>query len=165
MLRAALRIKLIASFFSGNTGPTPGASKTFQPQRCGRISMTVTVRDSFEFKKRGQLFVGTDDKSLSVAAMRVCNPNRSPVGINRCDTAQLQPALPRLSAMISNTSSHEMSEIYRECVIKHRQARPRNLQPKTRRALSASAKKRRANALPGRELSQAQHRNRLKTNG
>ncbi len=49
--------------------------------------MTVTVRDSFEFKKRGQLFVGTDDKSLSVAAMRVCNPNRSPVGINRRDTA------------------------------------------------------------------------------
>jgi hypothetical protein len=33
--------------------------------------MTVMVRDSFEFKKRGQLFVGTDDKSLSVAAMRV----------------------------------------------------------------------------------------------
>jgi hypothetical protein len=27
--------------FSGNTGSTPGASKTFQPQRCGLISITV----------------------------------------------------------------------------------------------------------------------------
>ena len=27
--------------FAWNTGSTPGASKTFQPQRCGLISMTV----------------------------------------------------------------------------------------------------------------------------
>jgi hypothetical protein len=26
-------------------------------------------------------------RTLSVAAMRVCNPGRSPVGINRCDAA------------------------------------------------------------------------------
>ena len=31
--------------------------------------------------------------------MCVCNPDHSPVGINRRDTAQLQPALLRLSAM------------------------------------------------------------------
>jgi hypothetical protein len=51
------------------TGSTPGALKAFQPLRCGLISMPVMVRDSFEFKKRGQLFVDTDDKTLSVAAM------------------------------------------------------------------------------------------------
>jgi hypothetical protein len=27
--------------FGGNTGSTPGASKTLQPQRCGLISRTV----------------------------------------------------------------------------------------------------------------------------
>jgi hypothetical protein len=32
---------LIACRFSGKTGSTPGASKTFQPLRCGLISMTV----------------------------------------------------------------------------------------------------------------------------
>jgi hypothetical protein len=31
-----------------------------------------------EVEKRGELFVGTDDESLSVAAMCVCNPDRSP---------------------------------------------------------------------------------------
>ncbi len=35
---------------------------------------------------------------LSVAAMCVCNTDRSPVGINRLDAAQLQPALLRSSA-------------------------------------------------------------------
>jgi len=36
-----------------------------------------------EVEKRGELFVGTDDESLSVAAMGVCNPDCSPGGINR----------------------------------------------------------------------------------
>ena len=38
-----------------------------------------------QFHKRSQLFIRTHNKTLSVAAMRVCNPDRSPVGINRCD--------------------------------------------------------------------------------
>ena len=37
----------------------------------------------FEFKKRSELFICTHDKALPVAAMRVSNPDRSPVGINR----------------------------------------------------------------------------------
>jgi hypothetical protein len=32
-----------------------------------------------EVEKRGELFVGTDDESLSVAAMSVSNPGRSPI--------------------------------------------------------------------------------------
>jgi hypothetical protein len=37
----------------------------------------------FEFQKRSQLFIRVHNETLSVAAMRVCNPDCSPVGINR----------------------------------------------------------------------------------
>jgi hypothetical protein len=37
----------------------------------------------FEFHKRSQLFIRTHNETLSVAAMCVCNKDRSPVGINR----------------------------------------------------------------------------------
>jgi hypothetical protein len=37
----------------------------------------------FEFQKSGQLFIGTHNEAFSIAAMRVCNPDRLPVGINR----------------------------------------------------------------------------------
>jgi hypothetical protein len=40
------------------------------------------------------------NETLSIAAMRVCNPDRVPVGIAEMQP-QLQPALLRLSAMIS----------------------------------------------------------------
>jgi hypothetical protein len=33
----------------------------------------------FEFKKRSQLFIRSHNETLAVAAMRVCNPERSPV--------------------------------------------------------------------------------------
>jgi hypothetical protein len=36
----------------------------------------------FEFQKRSQLFVSTHNETLSVAAMRANNPNRSPFGIH-----------------------------------------------------------------------------------
>jgi hypothetical protein len=42
---------------------------------------------SFKLKKRCQPFVGTNDKSLSIVAMRVCNPGCSPVGIDACDAS------------------------------------------------------------------------------
>jgi len=32
--------------FAGNTGSTPGASKTFQPQRCGLTSISVIMMAS-----------------------------------------------------------------------------------------------------------------------
>jgi hypothetical protein len=37
----------------------------------------------FQFQKGGQLFIRTHNETLSVAAMCVNNPDRSPVGINR----------------------------------------------------------------------------------
>jgi hypothetical protein len=36
-----------------------------------------------QFQKRSQLFIGTHDETLSVVAMRINNPDRLPVGINR----------------------------------------------------------------------------------
>jgi hypothetical protein len=40
------------------------------------------VRDSFELEKRCQLFIRVHNEPLSVVAVRVSNPDRSPVGIN-----------------------------------------------------------------------------------
>jgi hypothetical protein len=37
----------------------------------------------FKFNKRSQLFLCVPDESVTVTAMRVCNPDRSLVGINR----------------------------------------------------------------------------------
>jgi len=37
----------------------------------------------FQFQKRSQLFIRTHNVTLSVAAMGVSNPDRSPVSINR----------------------------------------------------------------------------------
>jgi hypothetical protein len=34
----------------------------------------------FKFHKRSQLFIRVHDETLSFAAMRVCNPDRLPVG-------------------------------------------------------------------------------------
>jgi hypothetical protein len=43
--------------------------------------------DSFQLKKRRQLFIGSRNKTLSVVAVRISNPDCSPVGINRGDAA------------------------------------------------------------------------------
>jgi hypothetical protein len=37
----------------------------------------------FELNKRGQLFIRVLNESPSVIAVCVCNPDRSPAGINR----------------------------------------------------------------------------------
>ena len=41
------------------------------------------VNCRFQFHKRSQLFIRVHDEALSVVAVRVSNPDRSPVGINR----------------------------------------------------------------------------------
>jgi len=41
----------------------------------------LRIADS-EFHQRRQLFIGTHDETLSVAAVCVNNPDRSPLGIN-----------------------------------------------------------------------------------
>jgi hypothetical protein len=55
----------------------------------GKISLTRQANSPpranrrFEFQKRRQLFIRMHNETLSVAAMCVSNPDRSPVRINR----------------------------------------------------------------------------------
>jgi hypothetical protein len=44
---------------------------------------TASTGHRFQFQKSRQLFIRSDNETLSVSAMRVCNPDRSPVEINR----------------------------------------------------------------------------------
>jgi hypothetical protein len=37
----------------------------------------------FQFQKSGQLLIRVHNETLSIAAVCVCNPDRSPIGINR----------------------------------------------------------------------------------
>jgi len=41
----------------------------------------VDTNRPFQFNKRRQFFIGVDNVTLSIAAMRVCNPDRSPFTI------------------------------------------------------------------------------------
>jgi hypothetical protein len=47
------------------------------------ISKSGSVCRGFQFQKRSQLFIRVHNETLSVVAVGVCNPERSPVGINR----------------------------------------------------------------------------------
>jgi len=42
-----------------------------------------TVDGHFKFQKRCQLFIRVHNEALSIIAVRVSNPDRSPVGLNR----------------------------------------------------------------------------------
>jgi hypothetical protein len=44
---------------------------------------SATTNRRLGFQKSRQLFIHAHDETLSVAAMRVCNPDCSPVGIER----------------------------------------------------------------------------------
>jgi len=46
------------------------------------VNLTGAV-SRFQFQKSGQLFIRMHNETLSVVAMRISNPDRSPVGINR----------------------------------------------------------------------------------
>ena len=43
----------------------------------------ASANRGFQFEKRSQLFIRTHNETLSVAAMCICNQDRSPAGINR----------------------------------------------------------------------------------
>jgi len=62
---------------------------------------TASANRCYKFHKCSQLFIRVHNEALTVAAMRVTNEDRSPAGIHSLYTAQLQPVLLRLSAMIS----------------------------------------------------------------
>ena len=47
------------------------------------MSRRQAASRGFQFSRRRQLFIRTHNETLSVVTMRVCNPDFSPVGINR----------------------------------------------------------------------------------
>ena len=66
--------------------------------------MVVAIARRFKFQKRSQLFIGTHNEALSVAAMCVCNPDRSPRTESAVETQpKLQPA--SLRFLCSSTDS------------------------------------------------------------
>jgi hypothetical protein len=56
----------------------------------------------FKFNKRGQLFIGVHNETLSVVTVRVNNPDRSPVGIDGWDPAQTPPSTSSRSELTLN---------------------------------------------------------------
>jgi len=51
-------------------------------QSGGFAAISITLpKHRFKFQKRSQLFICPHNETLSVVAMRVCNPDCSPVGI------------------------------------------------------------------------------------
>ena len=69
--RVQLRLELVECMFS-----YPGVSENL-----------ATLSRRFQLHKRRQLFIRPYNETLSVAAVRVNNPDRSPFTINRCGTA------------------------------------------------------------------------------
>src|SRR4029450_9292958 len=49
--------------------------------------IAASANRRFKFDKGRQLLISLDNATLSIAAVCVCNPDRSPVGINRCNAA------------------------------------------------------------------------------
>jgi hypothetical protein len=73
---------------AGKSPPPDSRSALVTPSLAG-ISLTCQTNSpqprtaGFKFNKRSQLFICPDDEALSVVAVRVNNPNRSPVGFDR----------------------------------------------------------------------------------
>jgi len=55
----------------------------------------------FQFSEGSELVISVHNEALTIAAMCIRNKDGSPLAIDSCDTAQLHPALLRLSALIS----------------------------------------------------------------
>ena len=57
------------------------------------------MRDPFKFKKCRQLFISVHHVTVTIAAMRVGDEDRSPFAIHDCDAAPTPTALLRLSVV------------------------------------------------------------------
>jgi hypothetical protein len=64
-------------------------------------TFAASANRRFQFQKRGQLFIRVHNETLSIAAMCVGDPDRSASQSIADAQPQLQPALLRLSAIIS----------------------------------------------------------------
>jgi hypothetical protein len=73
---------------------TPSSFEKISPRLSTQFAASTNRR--LQFQKRSWLLIRTHNETLPVAAMRVNNPDRSPVGINRRDTAQTPPDFPEI---------------------------------------------------------------------
>ena len=79
-----------------------GSAQRLLARALERNTLRLLRHLTFEFKKRRQLFIRTHNKALTVATVRVSNPDRSPARVRAAETQpQLHSRLLRLSAMIS----------------------------------------------------------------
>jgi hypothetical protein len=69
--------------------------------RGSRLSLLSLENCRFQFQKRRQLFIRSRNEPLSIIPMRVNDPDRCPLESIAKTQPQFQPALLRLSAMIS----------------------------------------------------------------
>ena len=72
---------------------SPPDSDPFNAVEYGRIyanlsrNLSAEADCGFKFQRRGQLFIGVHNESLSiVAVMHITSEDRSPVGTEGCDT-------------------------------------------------------------------------------
>jgi hypothetical protein len=64
------------------------SSKDFKKKSMLFVGSIPSIRNGrFQFHKRRQLFIRVHNETLPIIAMRVCNPDCSPFGINRCEAA------------------------------------------------------------------------------
>ena len=79
-------------------------NETFAANAAIMVSIVRSIGGTnrpLQFQKRRQLFIRVHNVTLSVAAMRVSNPDRSPVCINRGDITQAPTVFLDVTAMIS----------------------------------------------------------------
>ena len=99
---------------------------------CSRCLNAVYTADSilnsrFEFHKRNHLFIRPHNETLSVAAMRVNNPDRSPARINCRDPAQAPAAFLEIIRMICNRKRNRQrrrSSTHQRSLCRDRSMRP-----------------------------------------
>jgi len=70
---------------------------------CSTRQFAVRGNRRFQFHKRSQLFDGANDEAPALVAVRVSNPDRSPLRSMAETQPKLHPALLSLSAMISQS--------------------------------------------------------------
>src|SRR5882724_445806 len=71
-------------------------STLFLRKRYVRGPFVSSSNRRFKFKKRRQFFIRTHNETLSVVAVCVSNPDRSPLRINGCDTTPTPPGFPEI---------------------------------------------------------------------
>jgi hypothetical protein len=62
--------------------PVPDNAECGKNLACSSRQLAASADRRFKISKRAELFIRTHDKPLSVVAMRVCDPDCSPLGVD-----------------------------------------------------------------------------------